>query len=284
MKTKAAELNCKGCGETLKTKPYLKRQFCSRLCWKNWRANRNAFNELVETPSSDRPCEICEKIFRPEPKLLKRGYGLYCSRICAGLGKRKANESDYEVRIDWYASHGWTALSKKLRNRKKKCQKCGKKGRLVAHHLIDPFPSRNMALLLNEKNIKILCHSCHHKTHAKIPRTKTRCKFCKKLFEHASNKKKVFCNIDCMIANKQKKTRICLTCKKDFIPSHSTARCCSPSCAKKRAAVVKLARRLKRTCPWCGTKFSVPPSRVKKGRPRRPCCSRDCAVVYRTNS
>ncbi len=87
-----------------------------------------------------------------------------------------------------------------------------------------------------------------------------KCKVCGAEFKPKSAAQR-YCSLECKMG-----TRICVNCRKQFIPSkNSDGKYCSHGCWK-----VHYRERKAHTCPWCGEKFS-PPS------PGSKYCSRPCA-------
>ena len=39
----------------------------------------------------ERNCDICGKLYTPDPRNLKRGWGLCCSKVCSANNERRKN-------------------------------------------------------------------------------------------------------------------------------------------------------------------------------------------------
>lgn len=57
----------------------------------------------------------------------------------------------------------WKELSEKLRLEAGKCQMCGSPERLCCHHVL--HKKQNPSLLLEERDIAVLCAKCHCRLH-----------------------------------------------------------------------------------------------------------------------
>jgi len=100
------------------------------------------------------------------------------------------------------------------------------------------------------------------------------CLVCGKVFYvFPKDKHQKCCSMKCSFILRKKKTPkikiICNGCGKEFFvtPSHSHTKFCNKKCSHEY-------RMVERTCEWCGKKFSVKLSRVRKGGGKF--CSRNC--------
>jgi hypothetical protein len=89
--------SCDGCGKVRKIQNCNYHALCRSCCQKG---DRNPFyanhtkKEKVESV-----CKTCGKIFRVSQSVKDRGGGIFCSRKCAGKGKRGKNNYNYRDRI-----------------------------------------------------------------------------------------------------------------------------------------------------------------------------------------
>ena len=240
-------------------------KFCSRACW--LKHTRRA----VEV----RRCLVCDGSFTPIATARKAGMGKYCSRKCAGIGRRVTG--DYRTRMSWYNSHGWAAIATALR-RDGICKDCGTSDRLTVHHEQDPFPARDVHLLLSRSNLVVLCYRCHFRRHR--PPVSSICQACGGSFEHAPSKRQKFCSAACRWRQQGKRKRRCKHCVRLFMPDRPEATHCSLSCAAQSTAAIKKARRVRFICPVCSKPFTMPPCQARRGI-AEPCCSRPCANELR---
>lgn len=247
------------------------RVFCSRACWRRWKINRRPDGTLVSTPTRSRPCEVCGSEFRPAPHRVRAGRGRYCSNACRGIAHR-ANPGAATDRTSWYQSHGWQKLSAGLRASAGACRKCGATGRLHVHHRRDPYPTRDVQLLLARRNLVVLCCDCHGVAHAR--RTKARrCARCRRQFRAVPGAR--YCSQACYHTTHARKPQPCAVCGASFM-GRAKSVCCSRACAAKKVGETKRGRRARRKCPTCGTWFRRPPSQTGDGR----CyCSRECWIA-----
>ncbi len=248
-----------------KSTPKRRAKFCSRACWLQ-HTRRN-----VEV----RRCLVCELPFVPSAPAKKAGMGRYCSRACAGIGRRTTGI--YRTRMEWYNSHGWQTFSKNLR-KNRACEDCASTDRLTIHHKCDPFPTRDIHLLLSRNNLEILCYRCHFRRHR--PPVSSTCPVCRERFEHAPSKRQKFCSAACRWRQQGKRKRRCKHCRRLFMPDRPEAMHCSLSCAAQSTAAIKKARRVRFICPVCSKPFTMPPCQARRGI-AQPCCSRPCANELR---
>lgn len=256
-------MNCPICSEPTSNAGA---KFCSRACWLNHTRRR------VEI----RSCLVCGSDFIPSSTAIKAGMGIYCSRKCSGVGRRK-DRSD-STRMTWYNTHGWQALSKRMRSQAGTCQECGGDDRLTVHHKRDPYPTRDVELLLRRSNLEVLCYVCHFRRHR--PPVSSSCRHCGDRFEHAPSKSPKFCGARCRWAAQGRRRRRCGTCRQLFLPDRPEARFCSLKCAAASTAKIKHARRAHFVCPVCSASFTMPPCQARRNV-ARPCCSRRCAHELR---
>lgn len=84
---------------------------------------------------------------------LRVGWGL--SGPQSGSWKGGLTEKNYALRV----SREYRNFRKAILGQNPQCSQCGNKERLEIHHL-EPV-SRNPARLLDETNVRVLCHDCH---------------------------------------------------------------------------------------------------------------------------
>lgn len=187
--------NCLVCGKPAARKHA---RFCSRVCHGVWKTGRATDGTMLPHAATERACEHCGNAFTPVPAQVKNGQGRFCSSACAGLARRKIDDFQYTTRMAWYLSRGWAKLSEELREAAGGCQLCGVGDtRLAVHHKIDPYPMRDVTLLLDRGNLVVTCDDCHRKTHE--PGAVSICQMCGRKFHHAPSRagKARFCSQAC---------------------------------------------------------------------------------------
>ncbi len=202
-----------------------------------------------------------------------------------GRPKKSDNTFDYKTRMGWYRREGWKALSDEL-IAAKQCGRCSVPStRYEAHHHLDPFPTRDRALVLDRANIVVLCAACHRVAHHTRPRAVTPCETCGDHVVHVLSRKVRFCSIACRDKHPDfaaRPERVCLECSATFKPSQETVVRCSTACSAKHVARLKLAKRPTFECGACGKAFTVPPSQAARPIQGTRCCSRACGATLRT--
>lgn len=176
---KRVKTECDGCGKEIDVVPYRlerhKFQFCSYECYKE---NIGKFYTDESNPNYNRielKCYECGTLFKRIPSAVE-SEKTFCSDECRKkflsrrnrqlVGEKHPNwkkEKPMEERIigRWYLEYKiWRS---KVINRDKKCQKCGSRKRLVAHHILNysEYPS----LRTEVSNGITLCKTCHDKFH-----------------------------------------------------------------------------------------------------------------------
>lgn len=161
---------------------------------------------------------------------------------------RKSYTDDfaYTSRMAWYVSRGWSANAKAaVKAAGERCQICGEAAeRLEAHHIADPFPQRDVELLLRIDNIRVTCALCHRRAHQ--PGVVTKCETCGTDVRHnPAQKKRRFCSLRCRDQHPdfgRLTERSCRGCRNTFQPKRAEQRCCGATCAAKVAGETKRAR------------------------------------------
>lgn len=206
--------------------------------------------------------------------------------MARGRPRKSNNGFDYDRRMSWYLSHGWVSVREVAYERAgHKCSVCGAKGRLEAHHVVDPYPTRDVQLLLAQGNIHVLCAGCHRRAHARH-RAATPCETCGRIVAHNPSQlgKRRFCSIACRDKHpdfKRLDTRSCERCGGQFQPTYTKARFCGHTCSVAATAELKRSRRVTFSCPTCGSEFSLPASLATRQREIGPFCSASCASTGR---
>lgn len=101
----------------------------------------------------ERTCERCGKQFTALASEVRRGNGKVCSRYCCpGRLKPRPDEAKSKIRANGLVN---MRIRRGRLNRPEQCQKCGKRGRIDAHHPDYGKPAE----------VQWLCRSCHMKTH-----------------------------------------------------------------------------------------------------------------------
>lgn len=197
-------LACDQCRAPIERRPSRvrgERAFCGKKCEGDWRRNRDLHGVPTKTPAVERPCAHCTTPFTPLPVQVRNGHGKYCSRACAGQGKRKKNDFEYTTRMAWYLSLGWARISRKLRAEVGACA-CGAAEDLEVHHVKDPFPTRDRRLALDRENLVVCCSTCHHRQHQ--PGVEVECRRCGGRFrvKPARREKARYCGQECYRAER----------------------------------------------------------------------------------
>lgn len=116
-----------------------------------------------------RLCKTCGSLFVPCHKPQK-----CCSYRCSKLGVANPNFGVFgslnhawrgglsPTRMQNGKGTRWTALSKSIRIRDKKCKLCGIQARLDVHHIVPVW--QDSSLEFTESNLISLCRPCHWKT------------------------------------------------------------------------------------------------------------------------
>ena len=159
---------CEVCGVTVyRAKTRRKKHlFCSRTCFRTWKARNQV---CVQCKQCGKEFLVCQSV-----SFQKGAPRLYCSAKCFGLAKRRgssgalaSNPRSHEINM-WRQSVGWKAFRSAWLASHPICAECGKtrRGRnLVVHHIVNPDPTRDEALLFSPSNLRVLCRSCHIKIH-----------------------------------------------------------------------------------------------------------------------
>ncbi len=268
-----------GCAGCSGPKPK-KARFCGRACWRRWKMGKDAHGKIVHAEARQRACERCARPFVPALASVRHGMGRFCSRACSGAAKRRGADTDYTIRMSWYLSRGWGPLSERLRANAC-CEICNVRDTpLNVHHKKDPFPTRDIDLLLARGNLIVSCVTCHRRQHQRGAHTA--CETCGKDVRHAPSRsgKLRFCSMTCRDKHPdfaRMLPRICTECGTSFQPAHPASLRCSAACAAKHVGRKKLAARPAFTCPQCSKSFTLPPSQAARPRAKPPCCSMSCA-------
>jgi len=265
---------CEWCGNEF-TSSRKAQRFCNQACWAKWKKGKNAHNEKIDIPEEERTrqCLICGTDFSPAIDAIRNDMGIYCSRECYWKGKRR-RRGEQKTRSDWYQSQGWCDFSRSIREGAT-CENCGGTKDLCGHHKIDPFPNRDVRLLMDRENVKILCNSCHPKEHASKKPILV-CENCGESFVQPRRTSRKFCSFECYNASRDN-TKECKQCGKKFKPRNHNDHC-SLACAAKSTAAIKHARRVTLTCSHCGKRYAVPPCKAKNAK--RTFCSSECRSAF----
>lgn len=247
------EKTCEQCGGVFKA-PAKKRRFCSVPCYAT-------FN----TKSERRSCRSCGKEFTATQSQIRDGYGKYCSRKCAGRalkGKPRPERPSGppKTRMVFYNQNGWLKFRADLIEGKS-CT-CGATDNLVGHHVVDPWPTLDVGLLLDPKNIHVMCKPCHT-SHHHTTRVTSTCAHCGNDFGHIASRQAKYCNMACRDADWAAANKTCPICAVVFKPKKTTTVTCSRTCGLRHTANQKLARRPTITCATCANDFTVIPARMK---------------------
>lgn len=144
---------CEKCGRFFYAFPYRgKARWCSKKCWSN--------------RSPLRKCNFCSRPFR-----VISGRTKYCGRSCSARGMVGEHSSNWkggkslaDERARLMPQRRRWSLSVMIRD-KFKCARCGKGGRLHAHH-IKPWASFP-DLRFDVSNGETLCVKCHGDEHGR---------------------------------------------------------------------------------------------------------------------
>lgn len=205
-----------------------------------------------------------------------------------GRPKTSPDGFDYHTRMGWYLSLGWTqtrAAAYQLAGGK--CSRCEEStSRIEVHHIVDPFPSRSIELLLRFDNLEVVCSRCHRREH-KYKGATTVCATCGAIVRHAPSKtgKRRFCSMACRDRHpdfRHGPDRICPEpgCGRSFSPHGEQVRC-SIACSSAYIGRLRRAGRPHFMCPSCQKDFTIPPSLAKRPRLRGPFCSKACDIADR---
>lgn len=171
---------CDNCGGHV---PRKGSRFCSKKCFGEWKLGRNAKNELVNEciPTIDGKnvemyCEVCGvRFLAPHHRATK---ARFCSSRCFGENRKnegyEKREAQNEIGL-WRQAMKWKIFSGAWLRSHPECSSCGttRRGRnLVVHHVVDPNPARDEALLFAPSNLVVLCRSCHAKLHRATPQAR----------------------------------------------------------------------------------------------------------------
>lgn len=202
----------------------------------------------------------------------------------AKIGRPRKSENDFDYdRGGWYGLHAWSdTRDAVLQHRGAVCARCGAvDGRFEVHHLEDPFPTRDVGLLLSSENLTVLCAACH-RVHHLDQGANTVCEVCGIVVEHNPYQlgKRRFCSLACRdrhpdFAPRVLDARVCPTCEAAFTPSRPEQVHCGQVCAATSTAAKRRAARPTFTCS-CGKVFSLPPSQAARARASAPRCSKTC--------
>lgn len=86
---------CKSCGAAFFTTHYLakigKGIFCSLSCWAKWKSEHEIGEDCHSWKGGEveRICEVCGEHFTVYPSVVRANMGRFCSRKCAGIGRKK---------------------------------------------------------------------------------------------------------------------------------------------------------------------------------------------------
>lgn len=152
--------------------------------------------------------------------------------------------------MGWYLSRGWkTNRDAAAKAASGVCARCGETARIEVHHIADPFPNRDVELLLRLDNVEVICVPCHRREH-NDQGASTPCEVCSTTVKHnPSQRARRFCSITCRDKHPdfaRREDRTCIICGALFYPKQAATACCSQACAAKRTAQV---RREKREAP-----------------------------------
>ncbi len=156
--------------------------------------------------------------------------------------------------------------------------------RFEVHHQVDPFPTRDVALLLGEGNLLVWCAACHREHHHAEGITAT-CEVCGEVFpiNPAQAKKRRFCSLACRDLHPDfapMTPRPCANCNRQYQPTRTEQVYCSQACNAAGVGKRKRAARPSFTCR-CGRVFTVPPSHAARPRKAAPTCSNACKGLDR---
>lgn len=233
--------NCLHCKQPFET-PSANRKYCSRKC-------AAQVNSKARRTTVTLNCAVCDKPFTAVPSEIENGYGKYCSRDCANVGKQKHEERTCRLCGKTFTTYPsderqWCSWECYL-NRGKyhaTCENCGK-----------PFPTKP---ILKRKFCSQKCYGEAQRN--KVPRT---CIICGKEFMARANSVKNgggnYCSNACKHQRDQRqgKERICPVCGKSFYRSPALNRqYCSRECYN------STLERNTETCETCGKTFDAFPA------------------------
>ena len=154
------EYQCEICGKIFKGDKYNANRFCSREC----------YNQFHNIKNKERKCLCCGKIF-----IARTSTNKYCSQECHLKILHENNRG--ENHPNWHG--GITSENEKLRKSEQykewqqsvyqrdyyKCQVCGNKDHINAHHLFGwkEYPDKRFDI----NNGVTLCKKCHILVHQK---------------------------------------------------------------------------------------------------------------------
>lgn len=191
-KKKEIKVNCFYCNNQLIRTPYqvntFQKHFCNLKC--------KGLELSIRTKGKDRRgfppklikiCNECGIEFKIIPALVKKGGGVYCSKKCYGIARKKiilgVNNPNWrggmtkiQVSIrSSFENRQWR--SDVFQRDNYTCQDCGKNGLYLHAHHIQPFSkiiikyniktiedAKNCVELWNINNGVTLCKECHEKT------------------------------------------------------------------------------------------------------------------------
>ena len=248
---------CLQCGETFQVVPSkLDRKFCSRKCFLEfWRARK---------ADSSRTCPICNRPFIPSHKRAK-----FCSQNCFNQFQRSG-------RITVTCSYcGRTFQDAPSRDRKFCNLECYKqalrqlpprKADQVCQNCGQPFA------MPAGKRQKFCSKNCYDQFQ-RSGRVTITCLNCGRRFQvQPSQEHRKFCSRECFVEARRKAAmarsaqRPCLNCGQPL--SRRKRKFCSQDCRRQ----FHRARRVTKTCSYCGKAYEVIPSYADRSK----FCSQEC--------
>lgn len=167
---------CDYCGKEIKRKPsqISDINFCCKNCqYKHYGINQTGNkNHQWKGGKIKCTCQICGKEFEVKQNIKNNGYGIYCSRICKGIGTGKEHHYNWKGGISYLPYCEKFNENKREEIREKhgrECFICGKSeeengSKLSVHHI----NYRKHQGCNGEKwSLLPLCRSCHTKTNHK---------------------------------------------------------------------------------------------------------------------
>jgi len=240
--------NCPVCGKEFNAVGAAK--YCSKDC------------RMIAKISRDgrRKTDICPNCLKEF--IVSSNRQIFCSKECWTIANRdKIRAKTYKAVMKYHDKKYFNGNREIVLERDgHKCMRCDSTENIGVHHIDKTGKKDNPNHSLD--NLITLCNNCHSQEHVeekKLPRTAfmTTCQYCGNQFKTTPYKIKIgagkYCSKECKDAG-----MVTLKVTEDLHPAdkpnHFMVSCCN-----------------------CGTKFSVPPNRIKRGTALY--CSRSCRTV-----
>jgi hypothetical protein len=159
---------CEQCGRSYFNGSPRRHSLCSRECFQAWKKARDWHNEPTNGGTIVMcVCQWCIRPFGVAFRLVARGGGRYCSLPCWGVARRLDPSKATSPENAWRQRAGYTPVRNAILHASGvRCARCGEErthNNIVVHHIVDP--GRDRQLLLDPKNLELLCRRCHMQEH-----------------------------------------------------------------------------------------------------------------------